>query len=99
MASLTSQYRKYLRSNGVTLLNNTPMFNVMTASEFEKFTNANKSKEDIINDMYNRLEKINISWLNHLMNGQDDKEITNLAYHCRMNAKRLVDEITNLERA
>ena len=30
---------------------------------------------------------------------QDDKEITNDAYHCRMNAKRLVDEITNLEKA
>ena len=51
---------------------------------------------DRISELEKQLEEVNESWYNHLKNGQDDNDIHTDAYHCKMNAKRLVYKLEEL---
>jgi hypothetical protein len=96
-SSLRSQYRSYLKANGVkaNALEVNPF--VMTESQFAMYVQANMTVEQKIDEMYARLEAINEAWYSHLVKGADDKNPLNDAYHCRVNAANLVDQIRKLQ--
>ena len=85
-----SEYKQYLKKNGVKFEESGTNPNVMSFFEFQR-TNYNEADE-----LNKELERVNEIWLNHILAGHDDTDICSDAFHCKMNARRIVRRLEAL---
>ena len=85
-------YNDYLKSIGV---KKTTEFNPFLIS-FREFMLLDRPKDELT-ELNNKLDEINDSWYKLLKEGQDDTNIYHDAFHLKMNARRIVLRIMEIE--